>query len=118
MQAFTALGCRDVARVDIRMDGDGRPQLLEINTLPGMYHDPLSTSYFPVAARAAGWDYTRMVGEVLERTITRIDGRLSDGIPHRRPPRDRGAGGPRRHLVRRRVAPRAGRESNPQPSDP
>ena len=78
MQAFTALGCRDVARVDMRMDGDGRAQLLEINTLPGMYHDPLATSYFPVAARAAGWGYARMVGEVLERTITRIDGRLSD----------------------------------------
>ena len=79
MQAFTALGCRDVARVDMRMDGDGRPQLLEINTLPGMYHDPLATSYFPVAARVAGWDYTRMIGEVLERTIARIDGRWSDG---------------------------------------
>ena len=78
MQAFTALGCRDVACVDIRMDGDGRPQLLEINTLPGMYHDPLATSYFPVAARVAGWDYDRMVGEVLRRTIARIDASSSD----------------------------------------
>ncbi len=77
-QAFTALGCRDVARVDIRMDGEGRPQLLEINTLPGMHHDPVLTSYFPVAARAAGWDYHRMIGEVLERTICRLDGRRSD----------------------------------------
>jgi D-alanine-D-alanine ligase len=74
MQAFTAIECRDVARVDIRLDGDGRPQLLEINTLPGMHHDPLLTSYFPVAARAAGWDYPRMIGEILDRTITRIDG--------------------------------------------
>jgi len=79
MQAFTVLECRDVARVDIRMDGDGRPQLLEINTLPGMHHDPRLTSYFPVAARAVGWDYTRMIGEIVERTIARIDGRLSDG---------------------------------------
>jgi D-alanine-D-alanine ligase len=78
MQAFTALECRDVARVDIRMDGDRRPQLLEINTLPGMHHDPLLTSYFPVAARAAGWDYTRMIGEILDRTITRIDGHRSN----------------------------------------
>ena len=117
MQAFTALECRDVARVDIRMDGDGRPQLLEINTLPGMHHDPRLTSYFPVAARAVGWDYTRMIGEIVERTITRIDGRLSDGLPRPRPPPDRGAGGPRPHLVRRRGAPRPGRESNPQPSD-
>ena len=38
-----------------------------------MYHDPLATSYFPVAARAAGWDYNRMIGEILNRTIARID---------------------------------------------
>ena len=80
MQAFTALECRDVARVDIRMDGEGRPQLLEINTLPGMYHDPLSVSYFPVAARAAGWDYARMIQEILVRTASRI-GAGSDGPP-------------------------------------
>jgi D-alanine-D-alanine ligase len=62
MQAFTALGCRDVARVDMRMDGDGRPQ-------PGDQHVARCTTTrsrpcIPVA-RAAGWDYTRMVGEVL-----------------------------------------------------
>ena len=84
MQAFTALGCRDVARVDMRMDGDGRPQLLEINTLPGMYHDPL-TSYFPVAARAAGWDYTRMVGEVSESDDRSRHGRIGAGTRGRRP---------------------------------
>ena len=72
IQAFTSLGCRDVARVDIRMDRVGNPMLLEINTLPGMYHDPLSISYFPLAARAAGWDYNRMIGEILNRTIARI----------------------------------------------
>jgi D-alanine-D-alanine ligase len=78
-QAFLALDSRDIARVDMRMDDDGRPQLLEINTLPGMYHDPLVTSYFPVAARAAGWDYTRMIGELLDRTMSRLAGRpLSD----------------------------------------
>jgi D-alanine-D-alanine ligase len=74
-QAFLALDSRDVARVDIRMDDDGRPQLLEINTLPGMHHDPLLTSYFPLAARAAGWDYARMIGELLDRTISRLAGR-------------------------------------------
>jgi D-alanine-D-alanine ligase len=74
-QAFLALDSRDIARVDMRMDDDGRPQLLEINTLPGMYHDPLVTSYFPVAARAAGWDYTRMIGELLDRTMSRLAGR-------------------------------------------
>jgi D-alanine-D-alanine ligase len=71
-QAFTVLGCRDVARVDLRMDAEGRPQLIEINPLPGMHHDPDVTSYFPISARAAGWDYRRLIGEVLERTISRV----------------------------------------------
>ena len=73
-QAFLALDSRDVARVDMRLDDEGRPQLLEINTLPGMHHDPLLTSYFPLAARAAGWNYTRMIGELLDRTISRLAG--------------------------------------------
>ncbi|MGZ4131682.1 MAG: D-alanine--D-alanine ligase family protein [Actinomycetota bacterium] len=77
-RAFVALGCRDVARVDIRLDDEGRASLLEINPLPGMYHDPEQISYFPVSARAAGWDYSRMIGEVLSRTIARVH---HDGHP-------------------------------------
>jgi D-alanine-D-alanine ligase len=80
-RAFVSLGCRDVARVDIRLDDEGRANLLEINTLPGMHHDPELTSYFPVAARAAGWDYPTMIGEVMSRTIARV--RERDGL--RRP---------------------------------
>ena len=77
--AFTAMSGRDVARVDIRMDGDGRPQLIEINTLPGMHHDPNLTSYLPVSARAAGWDYQRLIGEILDRTIARVTGVSEQG---------------------------------------
>jgi D-alanine-D-alanine ligase len=71
-RAFVSLGARDVARVDIRLDAEGEPHLLEINTLPGMHHDPELTSYFPVSARAAGWDYPTMIGQVLDRTIARV----------------------------------------------
>ena len=77
--AFTVMSGRDVARLDIRMDADGRPQLIEINTLPGMHHDPELTSYLPVSARAAGWDYQRLIGEILDRTIARVTGKSEQG---------------------------------------
>jgi D-alanine-D-alanine ligase len=77
--AFTTMDARDVARLDIRMDADGRPQLIEINTLPGMHHDPELTSYLPVSGRAAGWDYQRLIGEILDRTIARVMGQAERG---------------------------------------
>lgn len=72
IQAFTVLGCRDIARIDLRLDSDGKPQLLELNTLPGMIPDPNVVSYFPVAARTAGWDYNRMIGQIITHARERL----------------------------------------------
>jgi len=49
-EAFEAVGGRDYARVDMMLDADERPWVLEVNTLPGM----TETSLFPMAAAAAG----------------------------------------------------------------
>lgn len=62
---FDALNCLDCARVDIRLDNNGQPSVLEINTLPGMMPDELGVSYFPIAARAAGMTYNEMVLAIL-----------------------------------------------------
>ena len=59
--AFEALGCSGAARVDIILDGDGRPWLLEVNTIPGM----TPTSLLPKAAAAAGIDFDDLVGRIL-----------------------------------------------------
>ncbi len=72
INAFTVLGCRDIARVDLRLDRNGKPQLLEINTLPGMMPGSDVVSYYPVAARAAGWDFPRMVGQIITHARERL----------------------------------------------
>ena len=50
VQAFHAIGCRGVSRVDFRVTPDGQPFILEINTLPGL----TATSLLPKAAARAG----------------------------------------------------------------
>lgn len=56
---FRALGCRDLARVDFRMNPQGDWIFLEINTLPGM----TPTSLLPKTASCAGMDFTALVLE-------------------------------------------------------
>ncbi len=61
-RAFTVLGCRGWARVDVLLDDDGKPYLLEINTAPGM----TDHSLVPMAARTAGLDFPDLCLQVLE----------------------------------------------------
>lgn len=60
-QAFAVLGCRGWGRVDIMLDEQGQPQLLEINTAPGM----TDHSLVPMAARAAGIDFDELCLRIL-----------------------------------------------------
>ncbi len=59
--AWHAAGCEGWARVDILWDGASTPQMLEINTAPGM----TSHSLVPMAARAVGLSYEQLVLRVL-----------------------------------------------------
>ncbi|NWG87492.1 MAG: D-alanine--D-alanine ligase [Hydrogenophilaceae bacterium] len=61
-QAFAVLGCRGWGRVDILLDADGTPYLLEINTSPGM----TDHSLVPMAARAAGIGFDELCLRILE----------------------------------------------------
>lgn len=36
LRAWRLLGCRDIARIDFRLDGDGVPRFIECNPLPGL----------------------------------------------------------------------------------
>ena len=59
--AYTALGCAGAARVDVIVDADNRPYVLEVNTVPGL----TELSLFPRAAASAGLDYPALVEEML-----------------------------------------------------
>ncbi len=61
LNVFTALGLRDYARVDFRLDADGQPLCFEANTLPGM----TATSLVPKSARAAGIEFPNLVSRIV-----------------------------------------------------
>lgn len=68
LSAFRALNCRDVGRVDIRMDRDGVMYVLEINPLPGLAP---GFSDLPRMAEVAGISYFTLVNTILEHAIER-----------------------------------------------
>ncbi len=65
ISAKASLDIRDWCRMDVRMDAKGRPNILEINPLPGILPKPEDNSCFPKAARAAGYKYSDMLDKVL-----------------------------------------------------
>ena len=65
LRAFDALGCRGWGRVDFMVDGDGRPWLIEVNTVPGM----TDHSLVPMAARQAGLSFEDLVWRILEESV-------------------------------------------------
>jgi D-alanine-D-alanine ligase len=64
LRACSVLRTRGVARVDFRMDDEGTPFCLEVNTVPGM----TETSLVPKAAAAAGMSYEDLVRAIVEST--------------------------------------------------
>jgi D-alanine-D-alanine ligase len=67
---FRAVDCKDVARIDFRLDEtqDYKPYILEINPLPGL--NP-GYSDLCIQALARGWDHDRLVLAILDAAIER-----------------------------------------------
>ena len=71
LDAFRVLGCRDWARIDVRLDANGAPSVLEVNPLPGILPDPADNSCLPKAARAAGIGYEELIQSCLKYAAAR-----------------------------------------------
>lgn len=69
LRAFKTLECRDFARVDFRVDRDGRPWLLEINPLPTFAPDDT----FAIIAELMDRPYVDYLAQVFERGLRRLD---------------------------------------------
>jgi D-alanine-D-alanine ligase len=65
--AYGALGCSGFARVDLMLDPESGPQVLEANAIPGL----TDTSLFPMAADAAGIAFDDLVGRIVELAVER-----------------------------------------------
>ncbi len=61
LRAFRALDASGWGRVDIMVDAQGQPWLMEANTVPGM----TDHSLVPMAAAAAGMDFAELVWRIL-----------------------------------------------------
>ncbi len=64
--AYQVLNIRDWCRIDIRLDENEIPNILELNPLPGILPDPKDNSCFPKAARTAGYNYAAMLQKVVQ----------------------------------------------------
>jgi len=63
--AYRVLHIKDWCRIDVRLDGKGKPHILELNPLPGILPKPEDNSCFPKAARTAGYDYPAMLEKII-----------------------------------------------------
>ena len=67
LRAFEAVGARDFGRVDVMLNAEFKPYVLEVNTLPGM----TETSLLPKAAEVAGINFNALCQCMLELALRR-----------------------------------------------
>lgn len=71
LRTYNVLNCKDWSRIDVRLDAEGEPNIIEVNPLPGMLPNPDDNSCYPKAARAAGMSYEETINAVLNSAAKR-----------------------------------------------
>lgn len=67
LRTYKAVGSRDFGRVDIRVDKNGNPYVLEINPLPSLSIEDV----FTFIGKALGLDYNDMIIKILNHALAR-----------------------------------------------
>jgi len=68
VRAYEALDCRDFARADFRLNGEGVPHFLEMNPLPTFAPD----GTFGILAELEGRSFEDLLGDVLAAGLARL----------------------------------------------
>jgi D-alanine-D-alanine ligase len=93
LAAWRAVGGEGYGRVDLRVDVSGKPWLLEVNANPDIAPD----AGLARMARAAGLDYTALIGKVMDAAFARrpllaperwADAQRLSGVPPQAPGQD------------------------------
>jgi lysine 2,3-aminomutase len=71
LRTYKVLGIVDLCRMDMRLDKEGIPHVIDVNALPGMMPDPLENSRFPKACYTAGMNYDKIINTVLNEAMKR-----------------------------------------------
>ena len=69
IRAYNMLGCKGCARVDMMADKQGKPFVLEVNSMPGM----TETSLVPKAARFVGIEFPELVERILKGASLKVE---------------------------------------------
>lgn len=67
LRTYRVFGCRDYARVDMRIDADEQPWVVDVNPNP----DITSTGGFIGACNAAGYSYGEAVSNIVQMAVSR-----------------------------------------------
>jgi D-alanine-D-alanine ligase len=67
VRAYQVVGCRDYARVDLRLTTDGQPMILEVN--PNSDMSP--SACFAIALKAAGIDRESLLAKLVRQAARR-----------------------------------------------
>lgn len=67
LKSYEIMGCRDYGRVDFRVDGDGRPYVLEVNPNPDIH----PKAGLANMASKAGVSYTTLIRRIVEYACER-----------------------------------------------
>jgi len=65
--AHKSLGCRDFSRIDIRLDRENNPFVLEVNSIPGL----TSHSLLPLSAKCCGIEFDELIRRMIVLALSR-----------------------------------------------
>ncbi|HSD68804.1 MAG TPA: hypothetical protein VLB07_04585, partial [Woeseiaceae bacterium] len=68
VRAWRALGCRDGGRIDVRLDGNGQVNFIEVNPLAGIHPEH---SDLPMMGTMVGMTYTALIGNIMKSALPR-----------------------------------------------